>query len=121
MSIMEGDDFQLPEPDFTDRSIGRRRDDYLQAMGYFDLKLKALEKECAQTQEHISELRKWVETDKERSSWFYSNRNHLETIVEGSKWASTTRKVVMLVVGTILGAIMFVQQIWPLFEGRIKP
>lgn len=121
MSTTEDDGFRVPESEFTDRSIGRRRDDVIQALSYFDLKLKSMERDCEQVRSEISDLRKWAETDKERSAWYYANRNHLESIVEGSKWASTTRKVVMLVVGTILGAIMFVQTVWPLFEGKIKP
>lgn len=118
MSTTERD--ELPPFDL-ERSIGRRREDFLQALSYVDLKVKNLERQCDATYQELKQLRTWAEEDRRRSAWYYDNKNHLEAIVEGSKWATTTRKVVMMLAGAILGAIMFMQALWPYLKKGMNP
>lgn len=121
MPTTDDDRFDPDALSVYERAIGRRREDFMQALAYVDIRMKSLEKECEKAHAELSDLRKWAEDDRRRSTWYYDNREHLEAVVEGSKWASMTRKVVSVIAGSIIGVIMFMQTVLPWLVKKVDP
>jgi hypothetical protein len=109
----EGDEFA--------RSVGRRHEDTVQVLRYFELRLKTTEREIAELNAQISSAHAWIAEHKAKVAWIEENREYLMHVIDGTKWASQTRKVIAFIVASAIGAIMFAQSIWPFFEERMKP
>ena len=109
------------EDDDFARSVGRRNEDTVQALRYFALRMKAMEKDLAELNARMISMQLWIDDHKAKTAWIEENRVYLMGVVDSTKWAAQTRKVIAFIVATIVGAVLFAQTIWPFFEQRIKP
>lgn len=103
------------------RSVGRRHEDTVQVLRYFEMRLKSMEKDLAELNARTISMQQWIDDHKVKTAWIEENRTYLMGVVDSTKWAAQTRKVIAFIAATIVGAVLFVQTIWPFFEDKVKP
>lgn len=70
-----------------------------------------LEHEIEDLKDEVDNFCKWMQADTKRSAWFYQAEREIRQIVESARWVKTTRKIVVWLMGTVLGTLMAISTI----------
>lgn len=97
-----------------------RRQDHVDLMAHLrqlESQLASLSRELGDTRVHhehaivdikedVERFCQWMRADTAKSAWFYTAEPELRHLVESAQWIRTTKKIVVWIVGTLVGAIM---------------
>jgi hypothetical protein len=76
-----------------------------------DLRLTQLSQQVQDLELHCKDMHAWRENDSARSAWYYAVESELRELVEATRWAKTSRRVVGWSIGAAAGALLFWQQV----------
>jgi hypothetical protein len=76
-----------------------------------ELRLARMDQQVKDLELHFHDMSTWRESDMARSAWYYAVESELRELVEATRWAKTSRRVVGWSIGAAAGALLFWQQI----------
>jgi hypothetical protein len=76
-----------------------------------ELRLARMDQQVQDLELHCKDIHSWRENDAARSAWYYAVESELRELVEATRWAKTSRRVVGWSIGAAAGALLFWQQI----------
>jgi hypothetical protein len=76
-----------------------------------ELRLALMDQQVQDLEMHCHEMNSWREKDAARSAWYYAVESELRELVEATRWAKTSRRVVGWSIGAAAGALLFWQQV----------
>jgi hypothetical protein len=76
-----------------------------------ELRLARMDQQVKDLELHCHDMNAWRESDMARSAWYYAVESELRELVEATRWAKTSRRVVGWSIGAATGALLFWQQI----------
>jgi hypothetical protein len=76
-----------------------------------ELRLARMDQQMKDLEAHCHDIHAWRETDSAKSAWYYAVETELRELVEATRWAKTSRRVVGWSIGAAAGALLFWQQI----------
>lgn len=90
--------------------------DVIERIHASEVRLQQLENDLAEARHEVNRLVAWVREDSRRSSWFYDAEPDLRTLVESTRWANVTRRLIAWVIGAAAGFLM----LWEAAEHWLK-
>ncbi len=72
-----------------------------------EVRLSQLETEAQELRDEVRRLVAWVREDSRRSAWFYDVEADLRLLVDSSRWATLTRRLLAWLGGAVTGFLVF--------------
>lgn len=64
------------------------------------------EHEIKDIKEELAQFCQWMQDDSVKSAWFYQAEADLKQLVESNQWLKTTKRLVVWLVGVVVGTTM---------------